>query len=65
MNKVSFKEIWATFIFVLTRLNNYFQVQFQKNYINKERLCELGFVAANIVAKNIVIKHQVKGVTTN
>ena len=31
MNKVSFKEIWATFIFVLMKLNNYFQVQFQKN----------------------------------
>ena len=37
MNKVSFEEIWATFIFVLTKLNNYFQVQFQRiTLIKKE-----------------------------
>ena len=37
MDKVSFEEIWATFIFVLTKLNNYFQVQFQKKYTNEQK----------------------------
>ena len=41
MDKVSFEEIWATFIFVLTRLNNYFQVQFQRIKLIKKDYANL------------------------